>query len=164
MPAHSKYRRTYPAIARKLCALLGATNDDLAAWFGVTEKTIRTWAEKHRAFAEALEEAKALADAKVEQSLYRRAIGYTCPETKVFCQDGEVITHEVQKHFAPETTAAIFWLKNRQPERWRDVHRVEGKLNHEHHHRHEAVSETAAWLDEMLGDGAGREVPKPGTH
>jgi hypothetical protein len=57
-------------------------------------------------------------------SLYQRACGYTHKEEKVFCNQGEITTHVVDKHYPPETTACVFWLKNRKPDDWRDLRNV----------------------------------------
>jgi len=59
-------------------------------------------------------------DAEVAYRLYMRAKGYEHPEIKVFCQNGKIVTHEVIKHYPPETAAIAFWLKNRQPKTWRN--------------------------------------------
>jgi hypothetical protein len=56
------------------------------------------------------------ADAKIANSLYHRAKGYTCKETKVSPSDGGFITIEIDRHYPPETPAAKYWLNNRQPE------------------------------------------------
>ena len=44
---------------------------------------------------------------------------------KIFCSRGKVIRVETVEHYPPDTTAMIFWLKNRQPDRWRDRAEVE---------------------------------------
>ena len=119
------YRPEYDEQARKLC-LLGATDKTLADFFNVSEQTINAWKHKHESFLESLKAGKQLADAQVSEKLFNRAIGYSHPEVKVFNNQGEILTHEVTKHYPPDSTAAIFWLKNRQPERWRD--RVEQKI------------------------------------
>ena len=121
----TKYLPEYDEQARKLC-LLGATDRALADFFGVAESSINEWKLKHPSFSESLKAGKQLADAQVAEKLFNRAMGYSHPETKVFNNQGEVLTHEVVKHCPPDSTAAIFWLKNRQPERWRD--RVEQKV------------------------------------
>ncbi|GFO81790.1 MAG: hypothetical protein A49_14170 [Methyloceanibacter sp.] len=111
-----------PMIARQL-TLLGATDDDIAQAFGVVRRTITTWKQLHKAFKDALEEGKEVADARVVRSLYERATGYSHPDVKMFCPkeattEGEVIVVPCTKHYPPDTGAAIFWLKNRQG--WRD--------------------------------------------
>lgn len=119
------YKPEYAEQAFRLC-LLGATDDDLAKFFHVSVTTIDNWKVAHSDFLVSLKSGKEDADALVAKSLFKRAIGHTVPETKVFNNQGEILTHEVEKHIPADTTAAIFWLKNRQPAKWRD--RVEQKV------------------------------------
>lgn len=113
------YRVEYAEQARKLC-LLGATDVKLADFFEVSEVTINSWKHKHPEFLKSLREGKMIADANVAESLYNRAIGYSHQEEKVFNNQGEILTHETVKHYAPDPQSAIFWLKTRQPEQWRE--------------------------------------------
>lgn len=92
-------------------ALLGATDADLADFFDVTPQTINNWKKDFQEFFDALKAGKSLADAKVAKSLFQRAVGYDIGD----------------KHYPSDTTAAIFWLKNRRRQDWRDVHQVEGQ-------------------------------------
>jgi hypothetical protein len=120
----TRYRAEFVEQAAKLCRL-GATDKDLADFFGVTEKTINNWKEKHPKFLQSLKSGKVSADDEVEQSLYRRALGYSHVETKVFNHGGEIITKDVIKHYPPDATSMIFWLKNRRPEAWRDKQEID---------------------------------------
>ncbi len=110
------------AVKEKLLVLAeqGKTNKEMAEVIGVHEKTINAWQGKHPDFRYALKEAKQIADSFVEASLFMRACGYSHPEVKVFCHEGIITEHIVMKHYPPDSTAMIFWLKNRQPEDWRD--------------------------------------------
>lgn len=122
----TKYREEYNEQAFKLC-LLGATDQDLANFFEVEEKTINTWKQKHPEFLQALKDGKEDADAKVAQSLYSRAIGYEAkPEIKEELDEAGTIvkTTKTVKTVGPDTTAAIFWLKNRKSDKWRDKQEV----------------------------------------
>jgi len=74
-----------------------------------------------------LKRGKDKADTNVIESLYRRAIGYSHPEDKIFNNNGKALIVPTTKHYAPDTTAAIFWLKNRRPEEWRDRQEITGK-------------------------------------
>lgn len=98
----------------------GKTNKQIAQIIGISPQTIYYWQRTNDQFKWAFSEAKSAADDLVEASLFRKAIGYTCPETKVFQYEGQIIEHTIQKHYAPDTTAGIFWLKNRRPEEWRE--------------------------------------------
>jgi hypothetical protein len=100
--------------------MLGATREDLANVFGVSAPTIDYWRKTRPEFAQALADGRVLADANVARSCYQRAIGAVTPETKVyFSKDGEVITHDLQKHHAPDAASIEFWLTNRQPDLWK---------------------------------------------
>jgi hypothetical protein len=114
-----KYRADFARQAAKLCEL-GATDDDLAAFFAVNVRTIGRWKVEHEAFCAALKLGKGAVDDKVERSLYQRAVGYSYDTVKIFTHQGQVIRAEYREHYPPDTTAAIFWLKNRRPEEWRD--------------------------------------------
>jgi len=110
--------------AKKLCKL-GATDQDLAEFFGVCTRTIIRWQAEHSAFCHALKVGKGEADQRVERSLYQRAVGYSHPDVHVSNYQGAVTLTPITKHYAPDTVACIFWLKNRQPELWRDKHEIE---------------------------------------
>lgn len=121
------YRRKYCEQARKMCLLLGATDADLADFFEVKEQTINNWKNSHPEFFESIKEGKAKADANVGVRLYERAMGYSHDEEKIFCHQGEVTRAETVKHYPPDTAACIFWLKNRQRDKWRDRHEITGE-------------------------------------
>ena len=121
----SKYKPDYhPDQAYKYC-LLGAKDTELATFFEVDEATINRWKVAHPEFAEALLRGKDQADAEVSQKLYHRAKGYSHKEDKIFIHNGEPVIVPTVKHYPPDTTAAIFWLKNRQRGKWRDVRNTE---------------------------------------
>ena len=117
---NSKYKEEYNELAYNY-ALLGVTDKQLAEFFSVAESTINLWKIEHPTFSESLKRGKGQADAMVAKSLFNRALGYSHPETKIATRDGQITdTLDVEKHYAPDPTAAIFWLKNRQPDIWRD--------------------------------------------
>lgn len=125
------YQPEYAEQAKKLCAL-GATDAQLADFFQVAVSTVALWKVKHQEFSDALKLAKAKADEMVEQSLFRRAMGYECEETDIRVIEGQIVETTVRKVYPPDTTAMIFWLKNRKPAEWRDkvsqeVSGVDGK-------------------------------------
>ena len=120
----SKYEPEFAQQAEKL-AKLGLTDKELAAFFEVEEKTLNNWKHEHPEFLQSLKDGKEMADARVVQKLFERAMGYEHPETKFFTVNKgdfvqEIETRETTKIYPPDVTAAIFWLKNRQPSRWRD--------------------------------------------
>jgi len=99
----SSYKPEYADQATKLC-MLGATDAELANFFNVAESTLHKWKIDYPQFSEALKEGKELSDARVAHALYTRATGY----------------EKDDKHYPPDTTACIFWLKNRRKDKWRD--------------------------------------------
>lgn len=103
----------------------GWTDAEMADFFEVTEQTWNNWKLAHEDFFESLKEWKAEADLRVERSLYERAIGYSHPEDKIFNDGGEPLVVPTRKNYPPDTTAAIFWLKNRQSGNWRDKQETE---------------------------------------
>ena len=124
MPRPTAYKPEYAEQARKLC-LLSAIDKDLADFFSVSERTINTWKKKHADFAQALRDGKIYADAQVAERLFQRATGYAHHEDKIFSYGGEPLIVPTTKYYPPDTTAAIFWLKNRQRAHWRDKQEVD---------------------------------------
>jgi transposase-like protein len=121
----SKFKDEYIIQVYKLC-LLGATDKELADFFDIDEATLNRWKTQHPEFCKSLKRGKMQADATVAEKLYHRATGYEHPEVITATFQGEITdTMEVTKHYAPDTTAAIFWLKNRQPQLWRDKQEIE---------------------------------------
>jgi transposase-like protein len=115
----------------KAMAKLGATNADLASEFEVSHATIDNWMIKHPEFLGALKEGKEAFDQRIERSLAQKAIGYERPVVKTTTFENEdggttVSTVEYVEHVPPDTTACIFWLKNRKPKEWRDRHEFSG--------------------------------------
>ena len=123
MARPSLYRPEFAEQAEKLCKL-GATDVDLADFFDVSVYSIMRWKTRYEEFGKALKVGKGEADDNVERSLYSRATGYTYDSEKIFHYQGEIIRAPIQEHVPPDTTAQIFWLKNRRPEEWRDVQNV----------------------------------------
>ena len=101
-------------------AVRGWKDDEMAEFFGVNPDTWHEWKKVHPEFSEALRDWKVEADSRVERSLYERATGYSHPEDKIFNDGGEPLIVPTIKHYPPDTTAMIFWLKNRQKDKWRD--------------------------------------------
>jgi hypothetical protein len=123
------YKPVYARTARFLCQR-GAIRSELAEAFGVSTTAIDNWMVKHPEFGDAVHEgAHEMFDPRVERSLAEQAIGYYVDEEEVVVvgpQDdkyAEKIT--VRKYVKPNVTAAIFFLKNRLPAKYRDVHKFE---------------------------------------
>lgn len=129
----TKWKDQFLKDAEKLC-LLGMTDAELAVYFEVCEDTINTWKKVHIKFGRVLKESREIADANVAKRLYKRAMGYSHPDTQakwvesdVFDPDTETYRKEgrweyakLTKHYPPDTKAASMWLYNRQRRRWRD--------------------------------------------
>lgn len=123
----SKYKPEFAAQAEKLCRL-GATDAQLADFFEVSISTINLWKVEHATFSESVKLPKAEADEKVEQSLYKRAMGYEHDEVDIRVIEGKVVETPIRKFYPPDTAAMIFWLKNRKKAEWRD--RIEQSVTH----------------------------------
>lgn len=106
-------------------ARMGWTDMQMAEFFEVDVRTWHRWKGEHEKFCHSLKDWKDEADKVVERSLYERAIGYSAPEDKIFNVDGEALIVPTIKNYPPDTTAAIFWLKNRQKEQWRDKQEID---------------------------------------
>lgn len=100
--------------------MLGLIDKEMATFFGVSEQTFNTWKKTHPEFLESLKGGKTLADAGVAAKLFHRACGYEHPEDDIRAINGQIVITPTIKHYPPDTTAAIFWLKNRQRALWRD--------------------------------------------
>jgi hypothetical protein len=109
-------------------ALLGATDAQIADFLGISTATLDAWKNEHPRFLSALKRGKDAADAMVAKSLYHRALGYKHKAVKIFAdpKTGAEKIVEYVEHYAPDTTACIFWLKNRQRAAWRD--RVDAEI------------------------------------
>ena len=99
---------------------------------GIGYSTLQTWKKKYQDIQDSLKKGKEVVDILVENALLKRALGYEYEEVtrerRVNPQTGEVglvVVKIVKKEVVPDTTAQIFWLKNRKPEEWRDVNRTE---------------------------------------
>lgn len=125
MARPTTFKPEYVAQAKKLAAR-GMTDEEIADIFGKSVRTLYYWATEYPAFAKALKQGKKAPDERVKASLFRRACGYEYKSEKVFQHQGRVVRAKVVEHVSPDTTAAIFWLKNRDPENWRD------RQEHEH--------------------------------
>lgn len=114
-----KYKEEYNKLAYKL-ALLGSTDKDLASVFDVSEKTIANWKNDYPDFLQSLKRGKDEADSKVVMSLFNRANGFHKEETEEIMYKGEIVELKRKKYYPPDVTACIYWLKNRQRDKWGD--------------------------------------------
>lgn len=116
----------------------GLTIEQIAKNLGISKVTFYKYISEHTELSERLKKGKEVVDIEVENALLKRALGYKVDEiTKELITDEETgiselkVTKIVTKEVAPDTTAQIFWLKNRKPEEWRDKKDVkhEGNIN-----------------------------------
>ncbi|WP_420465605.1 helix-turn-helix domain-containing protein [Panacagrimonas sp.] len=121
----SKFKDEMVDQARKL-ANKAFTDAEVAEFFNIPRTTLYRWMNDHPELRDALKLGKVAADERVERSLYERATGYSHPDVHVSNYQGAVTLTPINKVYPPDTTAMIFWLKNRRPEEWRD------KVDHEH--------------------------------
>lgn len=99
----------------------GLTDEQIAKNMNVAYSTLRVWKEKFQAISAALKKGKEVVDIEVENALLKRALGYEYEEVKKEYEFGELSKETVTiKRVVPDTTAQIFWLKNRRPDLWRD--------------------------------------------
>ncbi|MEY8536759.1 helix-turn-helix domain-containing protein [Blautia pseudococcoides] len=109
----------------------GLTDEQISNNIGISRSTLAEWKKKYEDISDTLKKGKEVVDIQVENALLKRALGYSYEEvTKEICENPETgnlemkITKKVKKEVVPDTTAQIFWLKNRRPDKWRDKHEV----------------------------------------
>lgn len=113
-------------------ALEGKTDVQIAEIIGITERTLNNWKSAHESFFQSLKNGKEVADVEVVKSLYNRAIGKVVVKNKKviveMAPDGTQRPARIEtteQPVPPDVTAAIFWLKNRRPDKWRERHDVQ---------------------------------------
>lgn len=99
----------------------GLTDLDMCKNLDISEDSFYKYKKEHSEFSEALKKGKEVIDVMVENALLKAALGYEYEETK----DTENGSERTTKYAHPNTTALIFWLKNRKKEAWRDRHEVD---------------------------------------
>ena len=99
----------------------GLTDEQIAKNIGISRSTLNVWKDRYSDISDALKKGKDIIDRQVENALLKRALGYEYEEVKEKFEDGEITERTVtKKEVVPDTTAQIFWLKNRKPDKWRD--------------------------------------------
>lgn len=106
----------------------GLTDEQIAQNMGISRSTLNEWKNKYQDISDTLKKGKEVVDLQVENALLKRALGYSYEE--VTFEHGEEVKR-VRKEVVPDTTAQIFWLKNRRPDKWRDKQDIEhtGNMN-----------------------------------
>lgn len=95
----------------------GLTDEQIAKNMGIVPSTLYEWKKKSKEFSETLKKGKEVVDFEVENALLKRALGYEYEEETY---ENGILIKKVKKQVAPDTTAMIFWLKNRKKEQWRE--------------------------------------------
>ena len=95
----------------------GLTDEQIAKNIGINRTTLYDWKKKEVNIADALKKGKEVIDFEVENALLKRALGYEYEEETY---ENGILTKKVKKQVPPDTTAQIFWLKNRKPNNWKD--------------------------------------------
>ncbi|WP_127336228.1 helix-turn-helix domain-containing protein [Enterococcus faecalis] len=124
----------------------GLIDKQIAQNIGVAYSTFRDWVKKFPALSASLKRGKEVVDRQVENALFKSATGYEYTEvTEELTEKGMEITKKVTKQVAPNPVAAIFWLKNRKPDEWRDRKETEvsGVLN---------ISDAAVEIEQFFED------------
>ena len=99
----------------------GLTYEQIAKNIGINVTTLREWRRKKDTISTALKKGKEVVDFEVENALLKKALGYTITLHKQkVTKDGDVVDIDEDMHVPPDTTAQIFWLKNRKPSNWKD--------------------------------------------
>ena len=100
----------------------GLTDEQIANNMAISPSTLRDWKAKFPPISAALKKGKEWADIQVENALFKRALGYDYMETTTrYSKSGEQTSAvTVNRHVPGDTTAQIFWLKNRRPDKWRN--------------------------------------------
>ena len=165
----TSYKKEFAEQAYKFC-LLGATDSQLAEFFEVAESTINLWKKNYLEFSESVTRGKTIADANVAEAFYKRATGFEKEDSeKVFQYQGEIVRAKTKEYFPPDPGAALNWLKNRQPDKWRDNKNVDltskGKSIQEPQY-HDLSKLTFEELQTLkkLKEKLGGPVPKENTH
>jgi hypothetical protein len=139
MARPTKFEADMPERAEKLCWKLGADIGDVASALGVSVSCVEKWMQTRPEFRAAVQRCRDDFDSgQVAIALKRRALGYETVERTLEAsgeldpETGQPIlmcTKEVHKHVPPETAACCFWLKNRQPGRWKDKQQIEHSVD-----------------------------------
>jgi len=122
--------KLHPKLGYNL-ALRGLTDEQMADELGISVPTLYAWHKKHPDFLKAIKDGKENPDAAVEGALFKKATGFKQLVKKPMVASGVVEIVEFEQTVDPDTTAQIFYLKNRRPDRWRDKQEIEhtGELN-----------------------------------
>ena len=107
-------------------ARAGMTDEQICKKIGITVATLYNWRKYSPEFDKALRQTKEIVDYEVENALERLCYGFEKDEVTVKQRNGTTVEKTiVRKYYPPNVTAIIWWLKNRQPDRWKDRKEIE---------------------------------------
>jgi hypothetical protein len=106
-------------------ALLGVTEEAMIKVMGIGATTFSRWKLEKEGFADALNEGRMVADARVAAALYKRATGYEVDEDHVSIFKGVAVVTTVRRHIPADPWSAARWLSLRQRAMWSETQRVE---------------------------------------
>ena len=119
----------------------GLTKEQIAHNMGISRETLNVWGKKYPCISDSIKKGKEVVDVIVENALYERALGGIHEVKKNFkvkrsyydengrkCEKEELVTGTDEIYIPGDTTAQIFWLKNRKPEEWRDKREMESRI------------------------------------
>lgn len=132
----------------------GLTDEQIAQNMSIGYSTLQTWKLKYQDIRDTLKKGKEVVDRQVENALLKRALGYEYEEVKEKFEDGVLTERTVtKKEVAPDTTAQIFWLKNRKREVWSDRQNIELSQPID-----ESIKEMEAYFEQLKESGSGPPV------
>lgn len=118
----------------------GLTDEQIADNIGISRSTLNSWKDKYSDISDTLKRGKEVVDRQVENSLFERALGGTHEVRKTFkikekyyddhgklCEKEKLVQATDEVYIPGDTTAQIFWLKNRKPDKWRDKQEYEDR-------------------------------------
>lgn len=99
----------------------GLTDEQIAHNMNINTSTLYNYKKQYLEISEALKKGKEIVDYEVENSLLKKALGYTKTLKKQKVTNlGDIVDYKEEVYISPDTTAMIFWLKNRKPDKWRE--------------------------------------------
>lgn len=99
----------------------GLTDEQIAHNMKINTSTLYNYKKQYLEISEALKKGKEIVDYEVENALLKKALGYTKTLKKQKVTNlGVVVDYKEEVYISPDTTAMIFWLKNRKPDKWRE--------------------------------------------
>ena len=125
----------------------GLSDKQIAHNIGISEQTLNNWKNRFPEFFESLKKGKEVVDYEVENALLKRAKGFEYQEVTIEVktdENGKEEKHKkvITKFVPPDTGAICFWLKNRRPDKWRDIVK---EL------KQEDSTTAEAWMEAVIG-------------